>query len=245
MKNMLKIVGLGLIIAATSVSVYAKSLNQASWLPGTQTYQFGYNSIPNMPITGAPADTDYNRSAMLHDGTTYRLYFAKTGSNTQLYQFGWNGSSYQYGYDSIPNLTISGRPADANPADFAMLHDGTTYRLYMLSYDKTKVYQFGWNGSTYEYGYNSIPSINITGAPADTNKFRWAMLHDGVEYRMYFGKYGDSTKLYQFAWNGVSYAYGYNSIPVLTLDSVPSNSNTNVMNMLHDGSAFRFYYLAP
>lgn len=245
MKHILQSFGLGIILIIANVYVSAESLNQASWIPGTQTYQFGYNSIPNIQITNAPADTDYTRSAMLHDGSTYRLYFFRQGSNTRLYQFGWNGSTYEYGYNSIPVLRITFRPADANPADFAMLHDGSTYRLYMLSYDKTKVYQFGWNGSSYRYGYNSIPVINITGAPANTDKSRWAMLHDGQDYRMYFGQYCDTTKLYQFAWNGVSYAYGYNSIPVLTLDSVPNNSNINVMNMLHDGSAYRFYYLAP
>ncbi len=134
------------------------------------TFQFGFASIPNIKITNAPADTDYNRSAMLHDGTTYRLYFFKEGSSDTIYQFGFNGSTYQYGHNSIAQLRITGKPVDANPEDFAMLHDGSVYRLYMLSYDQTKLYQFGWNGSTYQYGHRSIPSIPITGAPSDADK---------------------------------------------------------------------------
>lgn len=236
---------IGILLLSLSVVSSAESLNQASWIPGTDTYQFGYNSIPNINITGAPADTDFNRSAMLHDGSVYRLYFFKQGSSDTLYQFGWNGRAYQYGHRSIPTLNITGRPVDANPEDFAMLHDGSTYRLYMLSYDQTKVYQFGWNGSSYQYGHNSIPTINITDAPSDTDKNRWAMLHDGTTYRMYFGKNNTVDKLYQFAWNGSSYQYGYNSINILDLDLIPPSSNFDIMNMLHDGSAYRFYYLAP
>jgi len=232
------------LLLGASVFASAKSLNQAAWVPNTDTYRFGYNSIPNIKISGAPSDTDYNRSAMLHDGSVYRLYFFKRGSSDTIYQFGWNGRTYQYGYKSIPKIKLTGKPRDANPQDFAMLHDGTTYRLYMLNYNQTKVYQFGWNGSTYKYGHNSIPSIQITGAPRDTDKNRWAMLHDGSTYRMYFGKNNTIDKLYQFAWNGSSYKFGYKSIDVLDLDRVPGGSDFDVMNMLHDGSNYRFYYLA-
>lgn len=41
------------------------SVNQGAWVPGTTFYQFDFNSIPNIPITGAPADTDIARWAML------------------------------------------------------------------------------------------------------------------------------------------------------------------------------------
>lgn len=241
----LRILGAVLSLSLVSVWAQAASLNQAAWVEGTDKYRFGYQSIPNIQITNAPADTDYSRSAMLHDGTTYRLYFFKQGSNNTLYQFAWNGSTYHYGYDSIPTLTIANKPADASSQSFAMLHDGTTYRLYLLSNDKTKLYQFGWNGSTYYYGYNSIPVISITGAPADTDKNRWEMLHDGDMFRLYFGKSGVLDKIYQFGWNGSTYHYGYNSIPVLTLENIPFNSNFSSFNMLHDGGNYRFYFLAP
>ncbi|HMW48431.1 MAG TPA: hypothetical protein PKD17_19160 [Cellvibrionaceae bacterium] len=241
----LKMIGLAALMAFGSLCANAQSLNQGAYVPGTTTYQYGYNSIPNIQISGAPADTDFKRSAMLHDGSTYRLYFFKKNSTNTLYQFGWNGSVYQYGYNSIPILTITGAPADANPQKFAMLHDGTTYRLYFLSQDKTKLHQFGWDGSSYKYGYNSIPVIPITGAPADTDKNRWEMLHDGKDYRLYFAKSGVNNTLYQFAWNGASYQYGYNSIPVLTLQGFPANSDFSSFDILHDDANYRIYFIAP
>lgn len=240
----LKVAGLTVALASASTLAQAVSLNQAAWVFNTDTYEFGHNSIPNVSFSGAPADTDYNRSAMLHDGTSYRLYFFKQGTNDTLYQFSWDGATYQYGYNSATPIKIVGAPSDASSNDIAMLHDGTTYRLYMMSHDQKKVYQFGWDGGVYRYGHNSIPSIAITGAPSDTDKSRWSMLHDGEQYRMYFGKGGTSDKLYQFVFNGSSYQYGANSaIPVLTLDSIPPGSNVSEMNMLHDGSDFRLYLL--
>ncbi|HNG61479.1 MAG TPA: hypothetical protein PKZ52_16770, partial [Cellvibrionaceae bacterium] len=98
----LKMIGLAALMAFGSLCANAQSLNQGAYVPGTTTYQYGYNSIPNIQISGAPADTDFKRSAMLHDGSTYRLYFFKKNSTNTLYQFGWNGSVYQYGYNSIP-----------------------------------------------------------------------------------------------------------------------------------------------
>ena len=165
-----KACGLSAALVILGAPAYSESLNQAGMQASGDTFQFGFASIPNIKITNAPADTDYNRSAMLHDGTTYRLYFFKEGSSDTIYQFGFNGSTYQYGHNSIAQLRITGKPVDANPEDFAMLHDGSVYRLYMLSYDQTKLYQFGWNGSTYQYGHRSIPSIPITGAPSDADK---------------------------------------------------------------------------
>ena len=73
------------------------SVNQAAWVPNSANYQFGYNSIPNIPITGAPADTNWRRWSMLHDGSVYRMYFFKGSTRDTLYQFGWNGSTYAYG----------------------------------------------------------------------------------------------------------------------------------------------------
>ena len=115
----------------------------------------------------------------------------------------------------------------------------------LSSSNPKKLYQFAWNGSSYEYGHNSIPEMSITGAPADTDYSKWAMLHDGNNYRLYFAKNGIIDKLYQFAWNGATYKYGFNSIPTLSLDSIPRKSHFNIFNMLHDGSDYRFYFLAP
>jgi len=232
----------------TPTTVVPTSLNQAAYAGGT-VYDYGHNSVPNIPFTGAPADTDFSRWAMLHDGTTYRLYFFKEGTNDTLYQFGYNAGtqSYEFGFMSISELNITNIPTDADTSSFAMLHDGSVYRLYMRSLTSdTTLYQFGYNSSTqdYEYGHLSIPTLFITMAPVDTDHARWGMLHDGTNYRLYIGKTGEADTMYQFAYNISSsdYEWGYVSIPQLNITDMPADSIKTDFAMLHDGSDYRFYY---
>lgn len=227
----------------------AASLNQSSWVPNTSNYEYGHNSIPNMQITGAPADTDWSRWAMLHDKTDYRLYAFKKGSKDTFYQFAFNPDTqeYEYGYNSIPELKLVGTPADADTSTFAMLHDGSAYRLYLKQRgNPNKLYQFSWvNGTeTYKFGHNSIPAMNIVGFPADTDWSRWEMLHDGSAYRIYAFKKGSKTQFYQGSFNRATnqYEYGLNSIPTLNLVGMPATNNPRV-GLLHDGSAYRLYFL--
>jgi hypothetical protein len=236
----------------TSNTTRNLSLNQAGYNVSTQSYQYGYESIPNINITGAPADLDWSRWAMLHDGRMYRLLFFKVGTNDTLYQFGFNprSSDYEFGYLSVPEeLKIAGVPTDADPTSFAMLHDGTRYRLYMRSLSNpARIYQFAYNSATrrYEYGFaGAIPRIDVTGAPADVDWDRWGMLHDGTTYRHYAMRKGSNTQMYQFGYNTAAraYQYGFNSIPVLTVQNMPQDSDTNNFAMLHDGSHYRFYFL--
>lgn len=221
------------------------SVNQAAYVPGSAVYQFGYNSIPNIPITGAPTDTNFRRWAMLHDGSAYRMYFFKGSTNNKLYQFAFNGRSYQYGHNSIPELTLTNMPADADASSFSMLHSGAYYHLYLRRLgDPTTLYQFGWvpGTSNYKYGQSPlIPTLEVRGFPTDTDWARWMMLHDGAAYRLYAFKLGSNTQFYQGSWNGSQYAYGHNSIPTLSLEGTPKNSNLASAAMLHDGSAYRFY----
>ena len=50
------------------------------------------------------------------------IYEFYSPDNNKLYQFAWNGSAYQYGHNSIPELTLTNIPADADASSFAMLH---------------------------------------------------------------------------------------------------------------------------
>lgn len=226
------------------------TLRQGVYKSGTADYVYGYgNAIENLVISGAPEDTDYTRWAMLHDGNAYRLYFFKKDSNDTLYQFAYNPSSadYEYGYNSIATLKITNAPADADASSFAMLHDGSKYRLYMRSKARpATIHQFVWSGSSYEYGHgNAIPSIAITGAPADTDFSRWAMLHDGSAYRFYAFQHGSDDDFYQFAYNASkrSYDYGYQSIAEMSVEDMPETADSNSFAMLHDGAKYRFYFL--
>jgi hypothetical protein len=224
------------------------SVNQFAYVPGSTNYVWGSGgSIPNIPITGAPADTNFRRFAMLNDGTTYRMYFFRGSTNNQLYQFGFNGSSYAYGYNSIPILTLTNVPGDADTSSFAMLWDGTDYRLYVRRLgNPALLYQAAYvPGSTnYQFGYNSIPQIPVTGFPNDADFSRWSMLHDGSAYRIYTMRLGSNTQLYQGSFNrpASAYQYAFNSIPVLNLVGTPANSNLAQFAMLYGQAAYRFYF---
>ena len=222
------------------------SLNQFAYVPGTTIYRFGHDSIPNIPIVGAPDDADLSRWAMLHDGSAYRFYAFKRGSNDTIYQFSFNGSAYAFGHNSIPVLRLVDFPADADASSFAMLHDGQAYRLYLRrSGDPRTLYQSSWvaGSDTYRFGHNSIPAMPIVGYPDDTDWSRWMMLHDGSAYRLYAFK-GNSAEFYQGSFNAErgAYEFALNSIPVLTLEGTPADSDTAHASMLHDGSAYRFYF---
>jgi hypothetical protein len=225
------------------------SLNQAAYRPGSTEYVYGLNSYPNMAIQGAPADTDYSRWAMLHDGVNYELYFMALGSNERLYRFGFDSAAvaYVYGHAGPSTFAIRDAPAAADPSSIAMLHDGADYRLYMRGVsERTKLFQFGLNTGTGEFifGYRSIDIIETTGIPADADLDRWGMLHDGTTYRQYVGQQGNTNTLYQFGFDGRSYEYGYSSIPVLSVVDMPATSLASTFAMLHDGSDYRFYNLA-
>lgn len=223
----------------------AGSVNQAAYVSGTTVYRFGYHSIPNIPITGAPADTNWRRWSMLHDGSAYRMYFFKGSTNNRLYQFSWNGSSYAFGHNSIPELTLTNSPSDADASSFSMLHSGSNYHLYLRRLgNPTLLYQYLWvpGTSNYEFGRSpAIPELNVAGFPGDTDWARWSMLHDNSDFRLYAFKLGSNTQFYQGAWNGSVYQFGHNSIPQLTLEGTPANTNLASMAMLHDNSDYRFY----
>lgn len=245
------IAGLLALFATFSTAPAARALEllQGAFVQGTERYEYAYRSIPSIPVVGAPADADWSRWAMLHDGQVYRLYAFKAGTRDTLYQFGFNRGSntYEWGHQSIPVLRISGIPSGASTRSFAMLHDGDVYRLYLQDdRDPGLLYQFGFNRATedYEFGYRSIPRLRVTGFPGDTDWGRWAMLHDGVDYRFYAFRAGSATEVYQAAFHAGSqeYRFAWRSIPVLSMLGFPGYANRSSMAMLHDGTDYRFYF---
>ena len=223
------------------------ALNQGAWVPGTSNYEYGYNSIPTIPITGAPADANFNRWGMLHDGQAYRLYAFKGSTRDTFYQFAFDGTSYAYAHNgSIPVLTLAGMPADADPSSISFLHEGGTYHAYVRRLgEPTTLYQFVWvpGTTTYQWGYGPyLPTLTATGYPADTDWSRWMMLHDGTSYRLYAFHYATPGVISQGSWDGNTYAYGHNSIPQLNLVNYPADSDLGRVAMLHDGLAYRLYF---
>jgi hypothetical protein len=224
------------------------ALNQFIYI-GSGNYTFPPPSpwASTLNITGAPGDTNFRRFAMLNDGSDYRLYFFKANTNNTLYQFAWNGSSYAFGHNSIPVITLTNIPADADMSSFAMLHDGSAYRLYVRQLGNPKLlYQAAYVPGTisYEFGYNSIPHIPVTGFPNDTDYGRWGMLFDGSAYRIYFMKLGNNNNLYQGAFNSATntYEFSFNSISALNLVGAPANNNFASFSMLYGQNNYHCYF---
>ncbi len=223
-------------------------VNQGAWRPGTNNYEFGFRSIDTIPITGAPADTNFRRWAMLHDGNAYRMYFFQGNSSDTLYQFSWNGSSYAFGHNSIPILTLVGAPTDADASSFSMLHSGGNYHLYLRRLGEPRtLYQFIWEPGTTTYTWGPgtwLKSLRVTDFPNNTDWSRWQMLHDGNAYRIYAFPYGANDRLYQGSWNSAirTYQFGFNSINELDLVGFPLDSDVGRPAMLHDGVNYRFYF---
>ncbi len=216
---------------------------------GGVTYAFGQGAPLDVTLEDAPDDTDFSRWATLHDGSVYRLYFMRQGSATTLYQFGYDESTnaWRFGFRSIDVLEITGMPAEADPSSFAMLHDGSDYRLYMRGRSNpTELYQAGYNPSAgeYQYGFRSIAIIDTTGLPADADLSRWGMLYDGRTYRQYVAKTGTAETLYQCGFDGRTYDFGHDSISELQVVGAPGDSELGSFAMLHDGSQYRFHHLA-
>jgi hypothetical protein len=68
-----------------------------------------------------------------------------------------------------------------------------------------KLYEAIYSGGSYRYANQYF----ITGAPADIDWYRWGMLNDGADYRLYFMKTGSNDTLYQFAYNAASGDYEF------------------------------------
>lgn len=237
---------IGLILAPAAQAV---DLLQGAFVRGSESYQYGHRSIPAIPVAGVPDDADWGRWAMLHDGQDYRLYIFRTGSRDRIYQFGFNRATerYEWGYRSIPVLRLVGIPRSASTRSFAMLHDGSVYRLYLQDrFDPGLLHQFGFNTRTedYEYGHQSAPRLRVTGIPNQVDWGRWAMLHDGQDYRFFAFRQGSQGEVYQAAYNSDEqrYEFAYRSIPVLTLTRFPGYTNRSSMAMLHDGTDYRLYF---
>lgn len=224
----------------------ARSLSQFGYIAGSGQYVYGHASTPRLAITGAPGDVDMNRFAMAHDGSRYWLFVFQHGSDTTLYPFYFDGGSYRF---SGVSQEIRGAPSDADTRSFAVLHDGVGYALYLRSLNnELDIYQFRTSSIQSPFVHRAggaISPLHTTGGPADADYTRWTMFHDGSTYRQAVFQKGSADTLYQFGWNGGSYAYGRSSRGVVQIVDAPENSFKTNAKILHDGSYFRLYQLAP
>ena len=117
--------------------LYAKSkssplrVHQFVYRASTQSFVYGWGgAIPSIDVTMFPQGTDFSGWGMLWDDSAYHIYAFSNASHDAVAQGTYNYASQDYEYQDT--IDISGYPGDADTSDFAMLHSGDYYHLYMM-----------------------------------------------------------------------------------------------------------------
>ena len=224
----------------------ARTLKQFGYPAGSGQYIYGYESLPTIAIRNAPGDADMTRWGMTHDGDRYWLFVFRQGSANTLYPFLYDGSGYVY---TGTSQQITGTPSDADMSSFAVLYSNGSFALYVRRHgNPTVLYQFRAASVLAPFAYGAlgaISNLSTTGAPADADFSRWTMYHDGSIYRQAVFQKGSEDTLYQFGWNGSSYAFSHASRDIVRIVNAPAASFKRKAKILHDGALFRLYQLAP
>lgn len=165
-------------------------------LPFVYTGADGYVPDPDLgpiPIEGFPSDTDTDTFAMLYDGQLTRLYFRPTGGAPELLQGAYDpaAGAFVFGFSSIERVPIINIPSGAVMDAWAMLHDGTAYRLYVHRSGRDAIHQFVFDSDSgaYDHTNTSLPTIDLRSVPADVDTSNFAMLHSSSAtngYSLYY-----------------------------------------------------------
>lgn len=177
-------------------------------------------------IINAPEDCDWSRWGMLDDRKSTRMYCFKKDMVNQLYQFLFDGKSYQF--EKNYSLTIEGISAEQNTDKIGMLstpnfeevigfNDKETpnapylpipnnYHVYLQKANKPQhIYQFIWKENTAKFMSNGLTRdwFGINDFPDDTDWNRWTMTYDSNHYQLslpayvfYAFKKGSNNELY-------------------------------------------------
>lgn len=168
------------------------TLYQFAYNAASQDYEYGFGAaIDILGITGAPADADMSSFAMLYSGTSYRLYALSATDPLRVHQFVYNPGSQNYEYGlgaAFETIDVTMFPAATDFSGWGMLWEDEAFRFYGFAdaaHDAVAQGAYNSVSGDYEYGFDSIPEIDIVGFPADTNTDDFAMLHDGEDFRLY------------------------------------------------------------
>jgi hypothetical protein len=144
-------------------------------------------------LTNIPADADINSIAMSKVGnnttsTSYYAHMKSMSTDTLIYTFRFNGSVYAY----ERSYNITGAPVDTDWSRWAMVIGGGVSRFYAgkMGNDST-IYQFKYNSTNQNYewgGGGAVATLSVSGMPADSATFDFAMLNVkvGDGYRFYY-----------------------------------------------------------
>lgn len=221
------------------------SLSQFVW-SGEASYKYGHEgAAPEIEITDAPEDADFTRAGMAHGDDKYSFYCFQGNSKDTLYSFAYDCDCGGYVY-SGNELTLVDAPEDIDLSQFDVLQaESTRFHFKRLGSSKaTQLYQFILDGSEIKYGHcDDQPIIDVVQFPIDSDRNRWFLYHDGTNHVYGCGIVGSNDKFYSGAFNGEAYQFGHHSCAELTLEDAPDGLVPNVMTMLNDGAAYRFYFV--
>lgn len=222
---------------------------------------YGGGFPPKLRVTNHPADVDIHRWAMDHDedrelgGGGYVLYHMAKNDDTKIYQYRWNGSSYDYSRTiqiDAAGMTEA-KEAGLSTAQFGMAHDShqNTHRLFFLGMEmEPKVYQFVLSenqlhteGARFTFlGTHHTPPIKDLPQAADLTG--WAMVHEDYSYFFYAWASSSHDKILQYRYNHVD---GYDLQGELDVIGFPQRGNGR-FSMLEstqhlDGGVRRHLYI--
>lgn len=156
----------------------------------TERYRRGFRGPERVSIAGRPPEASLRNFAVLHDGRKARLFLQDRNDFTLLHQFALNEATgdFEYGHSVPPRIAVEGFPPDADWRRWAMLHDGTRARIYAFRRgSEHQLYQGAYDeaSNSFRFGHDSIQVLTLLDFPAASDRNGLALLHDGVDYRIY------------------------------------------------------------
>jgi len=225
------------------------SLLQYVYSEEGNSYRYGFNgAVPEVEIFDAPEDADFSRTGITFGNDTYSLFCFKGHSRDTLYSFNYDADVNGYKFTET-ELTITNAPEDIDAGGFDVSNDDSKFRFYFKRLGNTpsvQLYQFILNAdeNILEYAADdSLPVIDVVQYPNDADFSRFFLYNDGDNYVLGCAIVGSKTAFYSGAFNGEAYQFAHKALGTLTLEDSPDDVTANCPAMLHDGSAYRFYYV--
>ena len=159
-----------------------------------------------------------------------------------LHEAAYDSATGSYRY--VGDMTIQDPPIDADWSRWAMCHDGSNARLFVMrNASPPQVYMFvNLGGRSFTYVPVENGSIPITGAPADASLDSFATVHGDGAFRLYLWSRTTEGRLYQFGLTRdapTRFEFGAYGIPSLAVRGWPADANPRRWAMHEDGSNYR------
>lgn len=167
-------------LSADGASVYQFGFNS-----GSDTFEFGFESIDNLPLVGIPGEANTSSFGMAYAGG-YALYMLSDDQRTA-YGFGYDGALdvYSHGFDAPGSTSIVGAPEGVDWSGWAVAGNGGSTTLYAFaSEDHDALVQFERSGDAFTFVDASL-SLDLAGLEGSPST-DFAVTHDGASTRLYF-----------------------------------------------------------